>query len=106
MQFNFDFSESPQLDRHQIVLAYDIPNDRRRRKIARIALSYASRVQRSVFEAHLTDAQARVLARTLQSVVDPSEDDIRLYPQCMRCASLRTMLGLARPTLAPMLIVA
>lgn len=106
MQFNFDFSELAQLARHQIVIAYDTPNDRRRRKFAKIALSYASRVQQSVFEAHLTDAQARVLARTFARVIDPTEDDVRLYPQCMRCASMREMLGKAAPALAPMLIVA
>ena len=70
------------------------------------ALSYADRVQQSVFEAYLTDIQLRILARTLTTISNPDEDDIRIYPQCARCASLRQLIGKAMPTLAPLLVVA
>ncbi len=94
VQYAFDFSKHPLLERHRVVLAYDTPSDRRRRRIARIALAYAARVQKSVFEAELTDAQLRVLGKALAQVIDLDDgDDIRLYPQCRRCAALSLGLG-------------
>ena len=106
LQLNFDFSELPGLDRHTVVIAYDTPSNRRRRKFARAALSYADRVQKSVYEAALTDAQLRVLARTLASLADPTADDIRVYPQCSRCAGLSIRLGKALPPSPQSLVVA
>lgn len=88
------------------MIAYDTPSNKRRRKLARVALSYAERVQRSVYEAALTDAQLRVLTRTLGSVADLGADDIRLYPQCSRCAALSIRLGKAMPPALPVLVVA
>ena len=93
MQYAFDFSEQPSLERHRIVIAYDSPDNRRRRRLARVALAYAARVQKSVYECDLTDAQLRVLGKTLALEIDAEEDDVRLYPQCMRCAALSTGLG-------------
>ena len=106
LDLNFDFNDLADLDRHRIVIAYDTPSNKRRRKLARTALSYADRVQQSVFEAYLTDVQLRILARTLTTISNPDEDDIRIYPQCARCASLRQLIGKAMPTLAPLLVVA
>jgi CRISPR-associated protein Cas2 len=100
MQYAFDFSSHPTLERHRVVLAYDTPNDRRRRRFARIALSYAERVQKSVFEAELTDAQLRVLGKTLAQVADIGDDDIRLYPQCSRCAAASVAVGATARTRA------
>lgn len=94
------------LDRHRIVIAYDTPSDRRRRKLARCAESYASRVQQSVFEANLDDTQLRLFVRVLASIVDAGEDDVRLYPQCVRCAAARQLIGRAKPATAPSLVVA
>lgn len=88
------------------MIAYDTPSNRRRRKFARAALSYADRVQRSVYEAALTDAQLRVLTRTLGSIADLTADDIRLYPQCSRCAGLSVRLGKALPPTPQSLVVA
>jgi CRISPR-associated protein Cas2 len=93
LQLDFNISNAPSLHRQRIVIAYDTPDHRRRRKLARCALSYGERVQQSVFEALLTDAQVRVLTRTLSSLALPAEDNIRLYPQCARCANLRQVIG-------------
>lgn len=93
LQLDFEFSSASGIDRHRIIIAYDTPDNRRRRRLARCARSYGDRVQQSVFEANLTDAQVRILSRTLASISVPGEDDIRLYPQCARCAALRQIIG-------------
>jgi len=38
------------------VISYDIPDDERRLKVAKILLDFGRRVQYSVFEAHLAGA--------------------------------------------------
>ena len=111
MQYAFDFSEQPSLERHRIVIAYDTPDNRRRRRLSRVALAYAARVQKSVYECDLTDAQLRVLCKPLALEIDTGKDDVRVYPQCRRCAALSTGLGrgaaAARPmTVEPKLVIA
>lgn len=106
LRLTFDFSSLIPVDRHRIVVAYDTPSDRRRRQFAKIALGYTQRVQKSVYEAELTDTQARILAKVLASVAHTGEDDIRIYPQCGRCAAMRSMLGKAMPVAGPRLVVA
>jgi len=103
---DFDLSNSPAIERHRIVIAYDTPSTRRRRKLARCALSYADRIQQSVYEAELTDAQVRVLERSLAALAVAGEDDVRLYPQCARCAAMRVVIGAPAPRPTPRLIVA
>ena len=105
-ELNFDISEHPGIDRHRIVIAYDTPDHSRRRKMAKMAVSYATRVQKSVYEAMLTDAQLRILAGGMARIADAEEDDIRLYPQCARCMELRKLIGKAMPPASPILIVA
>lgn len=75
------------------LVVYDTPDDRRRRRMAKVLDAYGERVQYSVFEvlaegAHLERMLAR-LARTL----DEGEDRLRLYPLCERC--VREVLTLA-----------
>lgn len=62
------------------LVAYDIPDDKRRKKIADILEGYGSRVQYSVFECVLTAKQYRELKARLKKVFKPEEDNIRLYP--------------------------
>lgn len=100
------FEQLAPVDRHAVVVAYDTPSNRRRRQFAKLALGYASRVQKSVYEAHLTDIELRILTKSFNRIALPAEDDVRLYPQCARCSELRQMLGKAVPAAMPTLIVA
>lgn len=105
-QLTFDFTSLITIDRHRIILAYDTPCNRRRRHFAKIALGYTQRIQKSVYEADLTDVQARIMTKALMRIADPVEDDIRIYPQCSRCAAMCSMLGKAMPIASPRLVVA
>ncbi|RIH89439.1 CRISPR-associated endonuclease Cas2 [Calidithermus roseus] len=61
-------------------VAYDIPDDGRRVKVANILKSFGERVQLSVFECWLNAAQLEQLKKLLQKKIDPSEDGVRIYP--------------------------
>ncbi|MEY3826628.1 MAG: hypothetical protein RLZZ148_1445 [Cyanobacteriota bacterium] len=52
------------------IIAYDIPCDKRRKKIADLLEGYGSRVQYSVFECFLTTAKYNEF----------EEDSLRFYP--------------------------
>jgi CRISPR-associated protein Cas2 len=62
------------------VVSYDIPNDRRRRKVSKILEGYGHRVQYSVFECELDEAKCDKLEQLLLKEINKEEDDIRLYP--------------------------
>jgi CRISPR-associated protein Cas2 len=76
------------------VVAYDIADDRRREDIATLLSGYGPRVQLSVFECDLrTRAEAASLQAKLRELIDPIEDQVRLYPLADRAARATTVIG-------------
>lgn len=69
------------------VVAYDIPEDKRRKKIADLLEGYGKRVQYSVFECVLTQAKYDELRSQLKKKVKLSEDSVRFYPLSRQCLS-------------------
>ena len=68
------------------VISYDIPDDRRRNQLAKELKGFGTRVQYSVFEAHLSRAQYEELKRAISRIINPSEDSVRYYRLCRACA--------------------
>ncbi len=75
------------------VIAYDIPNDRRRLKIARLLERYGERVQYSVFEMWLTAEEWSRLQKQMERLMDVTEDQVRVYRLCAVCRGRIVMLG-------------
>jgi CRISPR-associated protein Cas2 len=67
-----------------IVVGYDVSDDRRRNRIAALLEENGSRVQESVFECLLNEAEMRELEKRAAAIVAP-EDRIRYYQVCPRC---------------------
>jgi len=68
----------------QILVAYDVntvkPEGRRRlRKVAKACEGFGQRVQWSVFECSLTDAQLEKLRGKLLGIISEREDSLRIY---------------------------
>ncbi|NPA76407.1 MAG: CRISPR-associated endonuclease Cas2 [Candidatus Diapherotrites archaeon] len=61
------------------VISYDIPDDRRRFKIANILKSYGERVQYSVFECWLNQAELNRLIEELEDRIELDVDSVRMY---------------------------
>ncbi len=61
-------------------IAYDIPDDGRRVKVANILKSFGERVQLSVFECWLNPSQLQQLKTLVQKKLEPSQDSLRIYP--------------------------
>jgi CRISPR-associated protein Cas2 len=62
-----------------VLVVYDVPNDRRRVKLANFLEGYGRRVQKSVFECFLSLEEMRKLHGKVKKRVKPEEDNVRFY---------------------------
>ncbi|MEU4376715.1 CRISPR-associated endonuclease Cas2 [Pseudonocardia alni] len=77
-----------------VVVAYDITDDSRREDVAMLLSGYGPRVQLSVFECEVrTPALLRDLKARLRDLVDPLEDQVRLYPMAKQSFAERAIIG-------------
>jgi CRISPR-associated protein Cas2 len=65
-----------------VVVAYDIRDDRRRDRVAKILEGFGQRVQYSVFECRLDRVQYLRLRTRLEEVIDREEDVVSFYFLC------------------------
>jgi len=68
----------------QILVTYDVNTEtasgrRRLRRVAQVCLNYGQRVQKSVFECTVNEAQYEELVRDLLDEIDEEEDSLRIY---------------------------
>lgn len=76
------------------VVAYDIRDNRRRSRVARILEDFGDRAQYSVFEMELDrPEQMGALRHRLEKAIDPSEDGVRTYFLCRECRNKAGVLG-------------
>ena len=76
------------------VVAYDIPNNRRRKKIGDALEAYGKRVNYSVFEIQVkSNSKKRKLESELLEILKPKEDSLRFYHLCESCVSKSWSLG-------------
>lgn len=66
--------------KHLYAIAYDIPDDNRRVKMANLLKSYGERVQLSVFECYLDEELLNDLRTRARKLLDLSQDALRIYP--------------------------
>ncbi len=62
------------------IVSYDIPNNKRRGKVAKILEGYGRRAQYSVFECEIDVEKLNRLEILLAREIDKNEDDVRIYP--------------------------
>lgn len=67
-----------------VLITYDVDTisetgQKRLRKVARVCQDYGLRVQNSVFECRLSEAQFVILRNRLESIINHELDNIRIY---------------------------
>lgn len=76
------------------LITYDIADDRRRDDVATLLSGYGPRVQLSVFECEVRSRrEAAELRAKLRGLIDPIEDQIRVYPLSEPAARGVVVLG-------------
>ena len=87
------------------VISYDIPDDRRRGQLAKVLKGFGTRVQYSVFEAHLNKRQYEELKRAVERLIEPAEDSVRYYVLCSGCVGRVEVPAVGNVTSDPQTIV-
>ena len=80
-----------------VVVAYDIADDRRRDRVAKILQGYGERVQYSVFECRLDRVQYLRLRHALEEVLQPGEDMVCFYFLCQADVERIVRIGRGPP---------
>ena len=67
-----------------VLITYDVNTENatgkaRLRKVAKQCVNYGTRVQNSVFECILDNAQSIALKATLEDIIDTEKDSLRFY---------------------------
>lgn len=79
------------------VVAYDIPNDRRRTKVHKILSGFGQWTQYSLFECHLTAKEMLILRQKLDQHLRAEEDSVRFYYICDGCLAKVDTVGGTKP---------
>lgn len=89
------------------IICYDIPEERIRRKVAKLLESKAYRVQYSVFFGELSEFEARALREELLTITELSEKRLLLMaPLCSACEAKAWRVGTPLESAAGTCIVA
>ena len=77
-----------------VVVAYDVPDDRRRGRLHKTLLSYGTPVQYSVFECLLEERELARMKRAVRRAIKPRLDHVRYYYLCGACQGrIETTMG-------------
>lgn len=75
------------------LVSYDIPDDRRRTKLAKVLKDFGDRVHYSVFECLLDNLHFDRLLARIEDLVDEENDSVRIYPLCANCDKAVKIIG-------------
>lgn len=80
------------------LVAYDVRDPKRLRKVALACQDYGIRVEYSVFECDLSEELFKMLWNRLQDCIDPGQDRILAYRICGACVGAISSMGaITRP---------
>jgi CRISPR-associated protein Cas2 len=75
------------------VVAYDIPDDRRRTKVHQILTGFGKWTQYSLFECFLSRRDLILLQSKLSEYLIDTQDSVRFYPLCANCVTRVETVG-------------
>jgi CRISPR-associated protein Cas2 len=86
------------------IVAYDIPDDRRRTKIYKVLTGFGTWTQYSLFECFLSKKDFIQLKAKLAKHIEGTKDSIRFYPLCANCLDRVETVG-GQPPAEEMLFI-
>ena len=75
------------------MIAYDIPDDKRRTKVHQILMGFGKWTQYSLFECFLSKKELVLLQAKLAEHLVVREDSVRFYPLCANCVEKVETIG-------------
>ncbi len=79
------------------IVSYDISDNKKRTRVAKILLDYGTRVQYSVFECNLDDDLFKKMTSKILKVVS-KDDSVRIYAICAKCKATVKIFGSGKLT--------
>ncbi|MBM3274462.1 MAG: CRISPR-associated endonuclease Cas2 [Candidatus Sericytochromatia bacterium] len=76
-----------------VTVSYDVADDRRRTRVAKLLEDFGTRVQFSVFDCLLDERRFLELRGKLIELIDQEFDSIRFYTLCKRCQAGVDLIG-------------
>lgn len=83
------------------IISYDIVEDKRRTRVMKLLKGYGTRVQYSVFECMLDEAELAGLGRELRELIDLNTDSVRCYRLDADALKRIAIYGIGRVTTEP-----
>ena len=76
-----------------MVVAYDVPSDKRRTRLHKQLKNFGEPVQLSVFESDLKPKQRKSMIRVIEQCIKVKEDRVRVYELCGGCGAKTMIFG-------------
>jgi CRISPR-associated protein Cas2 len=76
-----------------MIVAYDIAEPKRLNRVAKVLKDYGLRVQKSIFEVRVDGARFSEMKVRVEKVIDASEDGVKYFPLCEKCAGTLEIIG-------------
>jgi len=86
-------------NRYLYIVAYDIADPKRLRKVHKVVKRHATGGQKSAFECFLSGTERKQLISSCRSIINESEDRLALIPVEMRARPM--LCGIAVPAADP-----
>lgn len=87
------------------IVAYDIPDNRRRGKLFKTMKGFGIHSQLSVFECELPEHQYKKLVAAIEKILYAAEDNIKIYILCRDCLKVVKLMGTAHLVRRPECII-
>lgn len=75
------------------LVSYDLPDTRRRTKLAKTLEDFGDRVQYSVFECILDEHLLKKMTARINKIILPKDDSVRIYTLCGSCEKVIKIIG-------------
>ena len=76
-----------------LLVAYDIADVKRLRRVAKIMENFGKRVQKSIFEVSLSPAVFRQMKFQIDTTIEHDEDGVKYFPLCIKCSAATEIIG-------------
>jgi len=84
-----------------LVVSYDVRDDKRRGRLAKIMEDYLTRVQYSVFEGEIDEKHCQEMLKRVRKAIALEEDSVRVYRLCQACLTRTEVIGTGSLTKDP-----
>jgi CRISPR-associated protein Cas2 len=79
------------------VVAYDIPDDKRRTRVHKILKGFGQWTEYSLFECFLTKKELLQMRAKLDRYLNSQQDRVRVYSICENCLAKLDTIGIPEP---------